>query len=205
MSPVDLDAIRFPGQQTDERVFLFLRRHWISFVGPVLIVMVMVLLPIIMTVFLRYLTFDMESVLVNIFQGFDSIDPGLRAKQMLVFMYSAYYFFVASYFLVLWLDYYFDITIVTNERIIDISQIGLFNRVVSELYLTQIQDVSGNQKGFLQNLFHYGDVIIQTAGGKNNFVIDHVSDSYGVARKIVDLQEALMERRISVDDAVKVE
>ncbi len=204
MSPIDLEAIRFPGQQSDERVFLFLRRHWISFVGIVLIILVMVILPIMVWVFFSFLNFDVASMLESLFRGLDSSYPEIRAKQMIIFLFSAYYFFVASYFLILWLDYYFDITIVTNERIIDIQQVGLFHRTVSELYLQQVQDVTGKQNGVLQSLFNFGDVTIQTAGEKNNFVIDQVFDSYAVARKIVDLQEALIERKSQADDAVVV-
>jgi len=204
MSPIDLEAIRFPGQQSDERVFLFLRRHWISFVGIVLIILVMVILPIMVWVFFSFLNFDVASMLESVFRGLDSSYPEIRAKQMIIFLFSAYYFFVASYFLILWLDYYFDITIVTNERIIDIQQVGLFHRTVSELYLQQVQDVTGKQNGVLQSLFNFGDVTIQTAGEKNNFVIDQVFDSYAVARKIVDLQEALIERKSQADDAVVV-
>ncbi len=205
MSPMDLEAIRFPGQQNDERVLLFLRRHWVSFVLSLLVVVMMVLLPIVMLVFFDLLDFDLQSLLTTAFQGVESEYPEIRAKQFSVFLFSAYYFFVLSYFLILWLDYYFDITIVTNERIIDIQQTGLFNRSVSELYLTQVQDVSGKQIGIAQSIFGYGNVIIQTAGSKTNFVIDHVHNAYDVARKIIDLQEALMERNRNQDDAVKVD
>jgi len=204
MSPINLDAIRFPGQQSDERVFLFLRRSAISFIGPGMIILIMIVLPLLLSVFFSLMDINAFSILVSGFNRMGSEVPVIRASQLLIFMYSAYYFFVASYFLVMWLDYYFDITIVTNERIIDISQVGLFNRSVSELYLTQVQDVSGAQNGFLQNIFHFGDVTIQTAGGKNNFIIDHVYDSYNVARKIIDLQEALMERNKGMSDAVEI-
>lgn len=204
MSPISLEAIRFPGQQSDERVFLFLRRSSISFFGPIIIIMVMILLPLLLSVFFSLLDINAFSIIVGLYRRIGSEFPVVQASQLLIFAYSAYYFFVASYFLVMWLDYYFDITIVTNERIIDINQVGLFNRSVSELYLTQVQDVSGAQKGLLQNMFHYGDVTIQTAGGKNYFIINHVNNSYDVARKIIDLQEALMERRKGDDDAVEI-
>lgn len=205
MSPMDLDAIRFPGQQNDERVLLFMRRHWMSFVMVASIVFMMVIMPIVMLVFFNLLNFNVQGVIVSAFESMESAYPAVRAQQFTIFLLSAYYFLVFSYFLVLWLDYYFDITIVTNERIIDIQQSGLFNRSVSELYLQQIQDVSGKQVGLIQSLFGFGNVFVQTAGSKSNFVIDHVKDCYSVARKIVDLQEALIERNKKPDDSVKVE
>lgn len=201
---LDLDAIRFPGQQSDERVFLFLRRHWVSFVGSLLIILFMSLLPIVLAVFFGLLNFNVESMLTVITGNLNSAYPEIRARQLMILFYSAYYLFVASYFLILWLDFYFDITIVTNERVIDIAQEGLFNRSVSELYLSQIQDVSGKQNGFIQNLFAFGNVVVQTAGEKENFVINDVANSYQVARKIVDLQEMLLERKKNIDDSVQV-
>lgn len=204
MSAMDVEAIRFPGQQSDERVFLFLRRHWVSFIPPLLIVLLMLLIPVIMGTFFGFLNFSVEGIIAGFFKGIGNLFPEIRAKQTMIFMYSGYYFFVASYFLVLWLDYYFDITIVTNERMIDIQQSGLFSRSVSELYLLQLQDVSGKQKGVWQSLFNFGDVVIQTAGQKENFVINHVANSYQVSRKIMDLQEALMDRKNKMDDAVDV-
>jgi len=164
----------------------------------------MILLPLLLSIFFSLLDINAFSILSGLFNRIGSEYPVVRSSQLLIFMYSAYYFFVASYFLVMWLDYYFDITIVTNERIIDINQVGLFNRSVSELYLTQVQDVSGAQDGLMQNMFHFGDVTIQTAGGKNYFIIQHVHDSYHVARKIIDLQEALIERGKGDDDAVEI-
>jgi uncharacterized membrane protein YdbT with pleckstrin-like domain len=66
-------------------------------------------------------------------------------------------------------DYWLDAWILTNERIIDIEQKGLFSREVSEFKLDKIQDVSIDVSGVIPTLFHYGSVQIQTAGFEREF------------------------------------
>lgn len=58
-----------------------------------------------------------------------------------------------------------DVLIVSNFRIVDVDQKGLFTRIVSEAPITSVQDVSWEKKGFLETFFRIGSVRIQTAGG----------------------------------------
>ena len=66
-------------------------------------------------------------------------------------------------------DYWLDTWILTNERIIDIVQKGLFRREIAEFKLNKIQDVAFDIKGIIPTLFRFGDVRIQTAGFERNF------------------------------------
>ena len=73
-------------------------------------------------------------------------------------------------------DYFLDMWIVTNERIINIEQRGLFSRVVSEMRLNQVQDISSHTHGFLETFLTYGDVTIQTAGEKLQFHFKNIDN-----------------------------
>lgn len=79
--------------------------------------------------------------------------------------------------------------IVTNHHIVDIDQIGLFNRTVSTLRLEEIQDISAKINGPLQNILQYGTIIIQTAGERENFVFDFVPDPYDLERYILEARK----------------
>ena len=70
---------------------------------------------------------------------------------------------------------------VTNEHIIDIEQKTVFNRIVAKLELERIQDVTAETKGFMQTVFNYGDVYIQTAGERERFVFKDVPSPQFVA------------------------
>ena len=45
---------------------------------------------------------------------------------------------------VIWTNYYLDLWLITSERIIDVRQEGFFSRVVSELKIIKIQDVTSD-------------------------------------------------------------
>ena len=70
--------------------------------------------------------------------------------------------------------YYFNVFVITNQRIIDIDQRGFFDRTVSETTYDKIQDVSFRIKGIAQTVFHYGSVIIQTAGPTANIELNNI-------------------------------
>jgi len=71
-------------------------------------------------------------------------------------------------------DYYLDIWILTNERLITIEQKGLFSRKLSEFELQKIQDVSVNISGFFPTLLNYGDVRVRTASENPDFAFKQV-------------------------------
>ncbi len=61
-----------------------------------------------------------------------------------------------------------DILIVTNLRLVDVDQRGVFARSVSESPLDAIQDVSWSRSGIVQTVFRMGNIKVQTAGATVN-------------------------------------
>ena len=90
------------------------------------------------------------------------------------------------YFFLIWFDVWFDTWIITDDRIINIEQSGLFSREVSELKLARVQDVSVEVHGFFQTFLNYGDVHIQSAGEEERFQFRSVPDPYGVKNIIMN-------------------
>ncbi len=84
--------------------------------------------------------------------------------------------------------YVFNAFVITEDRIIDIDQGGLFDRTVSETTYDKIQDVSVRVRGIMQTVFHYGSVIIQTAGTQANIELHGVKDPEHVQQTIIGLQ-----------------
>ncbi|MBI2444572.1 MAG: PH domain-containing protein [Candidatus Magasanikbacteria bacterium] len=87
-------------------------------------------------------------------------------------------------------DFYLDLLVITNDRLIRIEQHGLFARSVFEVDLYQIQNATSEVKGALPSLLHYGDLIIETAGAQPKKVGRRVPDPHGLRRLILDLSEA---------------
>ena len=61
--------------------------------------------------------------------------------------------------------WYFSIYIVTNERIRQIIQKGLFKKSIVDLGLDKIQSVSVSTPGMLAGISGYGTILIQTGVG----------------------------------------
>jgi len=111
---------------------------------------------------------------------------------------SIYYLGIWIFFFSQFTDYYLDINIVTNDRILDINQKGLFGRVVAELDLTRVQDVHSEIKGIIPTMLNYGTVEIQTAGGEQNFIFEQVPNPHAVRQRIIEL--AALDRKREARD-----
>lgn len=169
-----LEEIKFPGQREDEVIILFLRRHWFIFLVRLLLILIFII------------------GLVGIYFLFLALNTNLAESEyynLLIFGESLATLFVWNFFFILWLDYYLDAWIVTDERIINIEQRGFFTRKISELKLTKIQDVTSEIIGVIPTLLNYGNIYVQTAGEKERFTFFQIPDPNSVKNVIVQLQE----------------
>ena len=67
-----------------------------------------------------------------------------------------------------------SVFIITDRRIIDVDQRGMFSRVVSEAVYAVIADVSYSVRGVLPTVFRFGNVMIQTHGSAVNLEVYRV-------------------------------
>lgn len=165
-----------PNVRPGETLAFLLRRHWMTIVRRMLVYAFTFVLPLILFVIFR------EVLLPPL---------GERATGgvVLVMGASLYYLFLGVYAFHAWLDYSLDVWIVTNERIMNIEQYGLFSRVTAELPLDAIQDVTVEVHGALPTLLKYGDVHIQTAAETPRFLFDDVPNPSDVASAILALHD----------------
>ena len=110
-------------------------------------------------------------------------------KNLLLFVESIGAIFVWIYGFFIWIDYYFDIWVITSERIINIEQKGLFVRSMSEVKYSRIQDVTAEEKGVIPTMLDYGDVFVQTAAEKERFIFSHVPGPYDLKDMIMNMQK----------------
>ena len=68
-------------------------------------------------------------------------------------------------FLYHYIMWYFTIYLVTNQRIRQVTQRGIFGKDVVELRLSKIQNISYNIPGFSGEILGYGTIVIQTFVG----------------------------------------
>jgi len=77
--------------------------------------------------------------------------------------------------MLVWADWYLDVWIITNQRVIDIEQQKFFNRRVTQCGLDRVQNVTSKVLGALPTFFKYGDIEISMDDRKNNFIFKQVS------------------------------
>lgn len=92
-----------------------------------------------------------------------------------------YFVFMGTYIFILWMNDICDIWLLTNKRIIDITQRGFLSRRTSIAELNNIQNVNFSQKGPLQAMFNIGTVEIQTAGTSPDLEQDYLESPGEVA------------------------
>lgn len=92
------------------------------------------------------------------------------------------------YSYVLW---YFSFYMLTNQRLRQVRQKGIFKKSVVDLDLENIQSASYGQHGVFATMFNYGTILIQTSAGdlvlsmvsKPETVYNELGDAAHVVRK----------------------
>ena len=162
-----------PNQKENEHVILFLRRHWFILFQLMFTTILMFILPLVLLVIFHDYA---ANILENAFWG-----------PVLVVFGSAYFLSTWLLAFVHFTDYYLDTWIVSNERIINIEQNGLFNRTASEMHLNAIQDVTSEVNGFLNTFLNFGSVYAQTASERERFHFEEIPTPELVKEKLLKL------------------
>ncbi|MFZ3031894.1 MAG: PH domain-containing protein [Candidatus Moraniibacteriota bacterium] len=161
----------FQGQHENEQILQVIHRHWFN-----------------ITVHLGVMFLLSFFLLGSIsFIPFLFPETALENTSFFAFIQSTILLFMWTYGFLTWIDYYFDVWIVTNERIVNIEQRGLFARSISELRFSRVQDVTASASGLVSTILNFGDVSVQTAAEEERFVFRQVSDPFAVKDRIMTL------------------
>lgn len=93
-----------------------------------------------------------------------------------------------TYGFYIWALWYYDVYVVTSERIVEVRQKGLFHREVKEVDLSKIQDITYSVSGFLSTVMEIGNVNVSAATGTKIEMAD-VSKPSVVREVILKLAE----------------
>lgn len=96
----------------------------------------------------------------------------LRALVALGLLMLLHVFWIALFIILA--DFFLDVWVLTDQRMIAIEQRGLFARTVSEFELARVQDVTVEIHGVIPTLFNYGNIIVRTASEHENFMFKQV-------------------------------
>jgi len=151
-----------------ERVIRVVRQHWFVLLGTMILLGFFAIIPLAILFFLN---------LISLSELFYFTGPGGLVDG----------FLVASWLLVVWIvawnlftDYYLDVLVITDKRILDIKQYGFFRRKSSSFRIDRIQNITVEVKGIIQTFFNFGTIRIETAGEEVEFVAKYITDPYAI-------------------------
>ncbi len=159
-------SVSFETQHKDEKVILLLRAHPITQVPWIFNSLVLMILLVVINYFAR---------------------PYLNTNQLL-FLILAGGVFIFSYIWFNFLNWFFNVGIVTNERIVDIDFSNVLYKEVSSARLENIEDITSRSAGYFGALFDYGNVFLQTAGNMVNLEFISIPNPSEVVAIINQLQ-----------------
>ena len=136
------EKVGFETKQKEEKIILLLRKHPITNIPWILAFSAMLFAPTLLGIF------PILSFMPGRFQ---------------IVAVLGWYLITSAYAIEKFISWFFNVNIVTDERIIDIDFNSLIYKEVSDASLSKIQDITYRMLGFIRTVFNYGDVFIQTA------------------------------------------
>lgn len=162
--------IHFKNQEDGETVLLLLRQHMVTNLPWLLLVTVALPFPLLFMIFSSRIGLPINSLVPPAFQPF---------------IFLAFYMIVLAFAFLSFMNWFFNVDLVTDHRIVDINYWGFLFFRVSSTTISNIQDVTYTVGGGVGVIFNYGNVNIQTAGEEPNFSFDRVPNPDKVARQLV--------------------
>lgn len=164
-------SVDFEGQREGEKVLFLFRRHILTARKGLFFLLIMVALG-----FVPMLIWSTESWTFFAWLGFVAV--GLIGW---------------GYAYMLW---HFSVYVVTNERIRQINQKGLFKKSVVDLGLDKIQSISYDVPGVFGGIFGYGTLLIQTLAG--DLVVSSVSHPEKVYNKLQNVMKKVESKKANI-------
>lgn len=172
--------VTFDVQHDDEPVLLLLRQHPIVTIPGILITLLLAIGPFVLLPYFPILSFLPDNFRFIAVLGWYTMVFGYAFEQFLV--------------------WFFNIYIITDERIIDVDFYNLLFKKISEAQIENIEDITASNSGLLQSIIDYGGVRIQTAAEIPQLEFENVPHPDRVSKflseMIVQEQQEQLEGRV---------
>ena len=169
--------------QDDEQILLWLHKHWFILGRDIIGTVIVGVLPLMVVTFM--------------------VSSGLGAGILpapVIFLTCIWMIVVWMSLTIVWTNYYLDVWIVTDKRIINIEQRSLFHRDVTTLRYERLQDATVKYQGFVSEMLDFGTLKIQTAGfDTHEMEFEGIPRPDEVKRLIFDRVDKTEERRERLD------
>lgn len=159
--------VNFRNKDPEEKVILLLRKHPITNLGWISLTFILVILPSFISAMPFLDTVPFKFVIL---------------ASMIWYLLTFVYAFEA------FLNWYFSVNIITDERIFDFDFYNLTYRKVTDVNIDKIQDVTVSIAGGIGTIFNFGNVLIQTAAEITEIDFDNVPQPDKVAKILREMR-----------------
>jgi len=157
---------KFDTQEEGEKVYLLLRSHPFTQIGWFLSSILFLVIFFISNFFLpNFLNFG-QIFIIDLF----------------------FFIIICSYIWFNILNWYFNVGIVTNKRVIDVDFYAVLYKEITNAQLGKIEDTTVKSGGYLESFFDFGSIFVQTAGSEENVEflnVPHPSDAVQMINKLM--------------------
>jgi hypothetical protein len=150
----------FDDQFDDEEVLFVFRKHPIVMRRGFILAMLAILLGTVPSLFKPEYSVYLIGLAAGLVLGFIIMLPG-------------------------WIGWWFSVFIVTDQRLIQITQRGLFHRSVIDMRLNQIQMINYEVSGLQETLLGFGTIMMQTYVG--DLVIHEIHHPAQIQKKLLEI------------------
>ena len=178
----------FKGQQANEILICFFRKHWITLLKEFIYFIVFA--------FIVFFTIKFIDTLMEIMRG----NKELKLFFLTGFIMATFYM---HRFFIKMLNYFVYVGIITNLRVIDHQKSLFFKDSIDAVDMGQIQNIERVREGFFPNVLGYGDIKIflnASSGIKTFECLPNVRFHFRClsrqkeARRVADLQSSRFDR-----------
>lgn len=144
--------------EPDETMLAVVRKHWFILLRDIAAPLLLLIVPLAVYLFSRDVILE-STVLEGV----------THAGAAALFFISCWGLIMWMMLFLVWTDYYLDMWIITDQRIITIDQQGFFRRLIASFRYERMQDISIEINGFIPTMLDFGNIRAQTAGHEVDF------------------------------------
>lgn len=162
----------FEGQDPNEKILLLLRAHPVTNLPWIFFALIFFFFP-----------FLAVRLIPIIFSFSLNLIPDVYSLAFLIIDYLLVLIIVFEGFLY----WYFNVNLITDQKVIDIDFEPVLYKGVELAPLAKIEEVDSQTLGIIGTFFHFGNVAVQTAGAKVAIEMKNIPRPALVADLILDL------------------
>lgn len=165
LSYIKYPQIDFESYEPGEKIILLLRSHPFTQLNWIVSTFIFILILIIFNY---------------------SFDKFFLINQIIIFNLFAIVFII-TFVWINFLNWYFNVGIITTKKIIDIDFHGIIYKEITTARLEKIEDMTLKSSGYFGSLLNFGTIFIQTAGTDANIEFENISYPTEVSQYISKL------------------